>query len=178
MLESVTVARPYAQAVFLLAREAKALDIWSNRLQRLVALTNDPDMERLINHPNFSVGQVAELLISLSGEPENQQLTSFVGVLAENERLGVLSQILEIYEQLKSRGEGVKEAAISSAYPLDETQLKHLMSQLEIHFGSRLEPRVEVDATLIGGVRVAVGDRLFDTSVRGKLEAMAAALKN
>ncbi len=82
MLESVTVARPYAQAVFLLAREAKALDIWSNRLQRLVALTNDPDMKRLINHPNFSAGQVAELLISLSGEPENQQLTSFVGVLA------------------------------------------------------------------------------------------------
>jgi len=52
------------------------------------------------------------------------------------------------------------------------------MSQLETHFGSKLQPHVEVDAALIGGVKVAVGDRILDASVRGKLDAMATALKN
>ena len=53
-----------------------------------------------------------------------------------------------------------------------------MLKQLEAHFGSRLQGRVEIDPALIGGVRVAVGDRIFDASVRGKLDAMAAALKN
>jgi len=52
------------------------------------------------------------------------------------------------------------------------------MSQLESHFSSKLQPLVEVDATLIGGIKVAVGDQVLDASVRGKLDAMATALKN
>jgi F-type H+-transporting ATPase subunit delta len=101
-----------------------------------------------------------------------------VGILAENERLDVLPQIQEIYEQLKSADEGVEDAVVTSAYPLDDAQLKNLMSQLEAHFGSKLQPRVEVDPALIGGIKVAVGDQVLDASVRGKLDAMATALKN
>ena len=178
MAESVTIARPYAQAVFRLARENKALAAWSNRLQRLVAIAQDPQMTKVVGNPKFSAGQVADLFVSLSGEPDSQELASFVGVLAENERLDVLMQIQEIYEQLKGEDEGVKDALVSSAYPLDDVQLKNLMSQLETHFGSKLQPRVELDAALIGGVKVAVGDQILDASVRGKLDAMATALKN
>ena len=178
MAESVTIARPYAQAVFRLARENKALAAWSNRLQRLVAIAQDPQMTKVVGNPKFSAGQVADLFVSLSGEPDSQELASFIGVLAENERLDVLMQIQEIYEQLKGEDEGVKDALVSSAYPLDDVQLKNLMSQLETHFGSKLQPRVELDAALIGGVKVAVGDQILDASVRGKLDAMATALKN
>ena len=178
MAESVTIARPYAQAVFRLARENKALAAWSNRLQRLVAIAQDPQMTKVVGNPKFSAGQVADLFVSLSGEPDSQELASFIGVLAENERLDVLMQIQEIYEQLKGEDEGVKDALVSSAYPLDDVQLKNLMSQLETHFGSKLQPRVELDVALIGGVKVAVGDQILDASVRGKLDAMATALKN
>ena len=182
MAESVTIARPYAQAVFRLARESQTLAVWSERLQRLAAIAQDAEMTRVVGNPKFSAGQVAELFVSLTGEsdntPGNPELTSFVGLLAENERLDVLTQIQEIYEQLKSADEGVKEAVVTSAYALDDAQLKNLMSQLEAHFGSKLQPRVEVDAALIGGIRVAVGDQMLDASVRGKLDAMATALKN
>ena len=178
MAESVTIARPYAQAVFRLARENKALAAWSNRLQRLVAIAQDPQMTKVVGNPKFSAGQVADLFVSLSGEPDSQELASFIGVLAENERLDVLMQTQEIYEQLKGEDEGVKDALVTSAYPLDDVQLKNLMSQLETHFGSKLQPRVELDVALIGGVKVAVGDQILDASVRGKLDAMATALKN
>ncbi|WP_301103359.1 F0F1 ATP synthase subunit delta [Propionivibrio sp.] len=178
MAESVTIARPYAQAVFRLALESKALAAWSDRLQRLAAIAQDAEMTRVVGNPKFSAGQVADLFVSLSGEAGNQELASFVGILAENERLDVLAQIQEIYEQLKSAEEGVKDAVLTSAYPLDAAQLKNLTSQLEAHFGSKLQPHVEVDAALIGGIKVAVGDQVLDASVRGKLEAMATALKN
>ncbi len=178
MAETVTIARPYAQAVFRLARESKSLTAWSDRLQRLAAIAQDSEMAKVVGNPKFSAGQVAELFVSLSGEPGDQELTAFVGLLAENERLSVLTQIQEIYEQLKSADEGVKDATIFSAFPLDDAQLKNLMSQLETHFGSKLQPHVEVDAALIGGVKVAVGDQVLDASVRGKLDAMATALKN
>ena len=178
MAESVTIARPYAQAVFRLARESRALAVWSDRLQRLAAVAQDPEMTKVVGNPKFSAGQVADLFVSLSGESGNQELTSFVGILAENERLDVLPQIQEIYEQLKSAEEGVKDALLTSAFPLDAEQLKKLMSQLEDHFGSKLQPHVEVDAALIGGIKVAVGDQVLDASVRGKLDAMATALKN
>ena len=178
MAESVTIARPYAQAIFRLARENKALTVWSDRLQRLVAIAEDAEMAKVVGNPKFSAGQVADLFVSLSGDAGNQELAAFIGLLAENERLDVLTQIQEIYEQLKSADEGVKDAVITSAYPLDDAQLNNLMSQLESHFGSKLQPHIEVDAALIGGIKVAVGDQVFDASIRGKLDAMATALKN
>ena len=178
MAESVTIARPYAQAIFRLARESGALAAWSDRLQRLALIAQDAEMAKVIGNPKFSAKEVAKLFVSLSGEPGNQELSSLIGILAENERLDVLPQIEELYEQLKSVEEGVKEAVVTSAFPLDDAQLKKLMSQLETHFGSKLRPHIEVDKTLIGGVKVAVGDQMLDASVRGKLDAMATALKN
>ena len=178
MAESVTIARPYAQAIFRLARESGALTAWSDRLQRLAFIAQDAQMTPIVGNPKLSAKQVSELFVSLSGEPGNQELASFISILANNERLEVLTQIQELYEQLKSEEEDIKEAVVSSAFPLSDAQLKKLMSQLETHFGSKLHPRVEVDEALIGGVKVAVGDQMLDASVRGKLEAMATALKN
>ena len=178
MAESVTIARPYAQAVFRLARESRSLPAWSDRLQRLAAIASDPEMIRVIDNPKFSAQQLAKLFESLSGEPDNRELAAFIALLAENERFDVLSQIQELFEELKSSDEGVKEALITSAFALDAVQLDNLLRQLEAHFGSKLQPQVEVDPALIGGVRVAVGDQILDLSVRNKLDAMAMALKN
>lgn len=178
MSESVTIARPYAQAVFRLAKEGKSLPAWSGRLQRLAALARDPEMGKIIGNPKLSARQVADLFVSLSGEADNRELASFISLLAENERFDVLAEIEENFEQLRRADEGIRDALIASAYPIEASQLSPLMQQLEAHFGCRLQPRVEIDSSLIGGVRVAVGDQVLDASVRGKLDAMATALKN
>lgn len=178
MAETITIARPYAQAVFQLARESGTLAEWSARLQRLALIAADPEMIRLIGDPKLSAREVAELFVSLSGEPDNREIASLAGLLAENGRFDVLGEIGEIFEQLKIEAEGVSKAVITSAFPLDKAQLKPLMAELEAHFGCRLQAEVEVDPALIGGVRVAVGDRILDASVRGKLDAMSVALKN
>jgi F-type H+-transporting ATPase subunit delta len=178
MAETVTIARPYAQAVFRLAQESRTLPEWSDRLKRLALIAQDPEMARIVGNPKFSPQQVSDLFVSLSGEPSNRELAAFIGMLADNERFVALADISAIFEQLKSEGEGIRDAIITSAFPIDDAALRPLIGQLEVHFGGRLNPCVEVDSSLIGGVRVAVGDQILDASVRGKLDAMATALKN
>ena len=177
MAESVTIARPYAEAIFTMARDAGTLGVWSARLARLTLIAQNEDMAVVIGNPSLSAGQVADALVSLM-EDSDPVLGNFIRTLAENRRLTLLPEISRLFEQAKSQGEGVKEAVVVSAFPIDDSQVAALLQQLEPRFGTRLNARVEIDASLIGGVRVAVGDQVLDASVRGKLDAMAVALNN
>ncbi|WP_341743947.1 F0F1 ATP synthase subunit delta [Azonexus hydrophilus] len=177
MAESVTIARPYADAAFKLAKESGAQGIWSQRLQRLALIAQDGDMAQVMGNPRLSAEQIAELFISLSDD-NDPILANFVRTLAENRRLALLPEISRLFDLARSQEEGVQEAVVYSAFPIDDAQVAALRQQLEPRFGTRLTARVEIDASLIGGVRVTVGDQMLDASVRGKLDAMAVALNN
>lgn len=177
MAESVTIARPYADAAFRIAQETGAQGIWSARLQRLALIAQDGDMASVMGNPRLSAEQVADLLISLS-EDSDVTLGSFIRTLAENRRLALLPEISRLFDLAKSQEEGVKEAVVHSAFPIDDSQVAALLQQLEPRFGTRLTARVVIDPSLIGGVKIAVGDQVLDASVRGKLDSMAVALNN
>lgn len=182
MAENVTLARPYAEAAYQLAKAGNALAAWSDVLSRLSAVAVRPEMEECIGNPSFSPAQLTQLCLGVisadakSGLSADQQ--NFVRVLAESDRLIVLPEIAELFNDLKHGHEGVKDAQISSAFALDDATLKTLVANLERKFECKIQATVKVDAELIGGVRIAVGDEVIDASVRGKLAAMAIALKN
>ena len=177
MAESVTIARPYAEAVYRTAKESGAQGTWSLRLQRLALIAQDGDMAAVMGNPQLSAEQVANLGISLCDD-NDAVLANLVRTLAENRRLALLPEISRLFDLAKSQEEGIKEAVVHSAFPIDDTQVKALVQELEARFGTKLTARVEIDASLIGGVRVTVGDQVLDASVRGKLDAMAVALNN
>ncbi|MEY4592953.1 MAG: hypothetical protein RIR18_1848 [Pseudomonadota bacterium] len=177
MAESVTIARPYAEAVFRIAKESGSLAQWSGRLQRLAQVSQAKEVAEIICNPKLSAGQLADFFISVADDSD-ADLTSFIRVLAENERLILLPEVSKLFEAEKSNEEGIKDAVIETAFPLDDAQVAALVPILEQHFKTRLAARVHVAPELIGGVRVAVGDQVLDTSVRSKLESMATALKN
>lgn len=177
MAENVTIARPYADAAFELARGANALGPWSEALDRLAAIAAEPSMRACISDPNLSGKQLVELVTDVAGTLSAEQ-QNFVHVLVDNERLQVLPEIRDLFVARKNEHEGVLEALIASAFPLDDATLASLKADLEARFKARLNIEVQVDPELIGGVRIAVGDEVIDASVRGKLANMAAALKN
>ena len=177
MAENVTIARPYADAAFGLASGAGALASWLEVLNRLAVITTDADMKACISDPNLPADRLAGLLLDVAGELTVDQ-RNFVHVLVENERLQVLPEIRDLFVVLKNEHEGVLEARISSAFPLDDATLASLKAELEARFKARIDAIITIDPELIGGVRVAIGDEVIDASVRGKLASMTAALKN
>lgn len=176
MAESVTIARPYAEAVFKLALERRSLGKWSDMLELIALVTADTDVRRLIGNPNIPAAELERLLLAVCGKELDGAGRNLVQVLAQNRRLNVLPEIRTLFEALKAEHEEVFHARIYSAFEIDDAQLSQLVAELEAKYGHKVSATVDVDPSLIGGVKIVVGDRVFDATIRGQLDAMAAAL--
>lgn len=175
MAELATVARPYAEALFRVAQSGD-LAAWSTLVSELTQLGAHADLQALARNPNVSEAQVAEVFAALLKAPLSAEATNFIALLIENGRVALLPEIGAQFIVLKNALEGAADVAITSAFALDAAQLAALVTTLEKKFGRKLNPTVTVDASLIGGVRVVVGDEVLDTSVRAKLQQMHVAL--
>jgi F-type H+-transporting ATPase subunit delta len=177
MAEVATIARPYAEAAFGLADAAGALPQWSAALGRLAQAMASREVNQLLGDPKISPAQLTDLLLAVGGD-STAEMQNFVAALVESKRVPALASVRDIFETLKNEREGTVDAKIESAFPLDDAQLASLVGDLERRFARKILAEVNVDKELIGGVRVSVGDEVIDGSVRGKLAAMATALKN
>jgi F-type H+-transporting ATPase subunit delta len=176
MAENITIARPYAEAVFKLAKEKNTLAGWAKMLELLETVVIDSQVATYITNPNFSAEQIESLLLGICGKKLDGMGRNFVQVLTRNDRLPLLPQIRELFEALKAEQEGVLEVKIDSAFPLSKKQTGELQRRLKERYQRKIVTQVSVEPELIGGVKIAVGDHVLDATVRGKLEAMRTAL--
>jgi F-type H+-transporting ATPase subunit delta len=177
MAEPITVARPYAEAAFALAREANALPVWSSMLRYASAVVADPAMTRALDNPKLTAAERESLLLSVCGDKLDETGRRFVRVLVEADRVALLPHIAALFDELRNDAEGVAIARIASAFPLSDGQLAELTAALEKRFGRRIEASVAVDPALIGGARITVGDTVIDASVQAQLQTMASQLR-
>lgn len=177
MAESMTIARPYADAAFATAVEQASLPAWSDALQRLSAVVASPQAAQVVGNPNLNAGQIAAVIADVAGSLTNEQ-RNFVNLLASNERLNVLPDIAQQFQRLRHAHEKVVDAQVTSAYPLSQAQADDIRATLQNKYGRAVELTVSIDPELIGGVSIRVGDEVMDASVRGKLAQLATALKN
>jgi F-type H+-transporting ATPase subunit delta len=177
MAEPTTIARPYAEAAFALAREADALSAWSSMLRYASTVVADPAMARSLDNPKFNAGDKESLILSVCGDKLDAMGRRFMKVLVEADRLAVLPQVAALFEHLKNDAEGVATARIDSAFPLTDTQVAELKGALEKRFGKMIEATVNVDPELVGGARITVGDTVIDASVQAQLQSMANQLR-
>jgi F-type H+-transporting ATPase subunit delta len=175
MAELATIARPYAEALFRVAKSGN-LAAWSDLVSEMAAVAALPDVQSFAANPKISDTQVAETFLLLLKSKVSAEAKNFVAMLAENGRLTLLPEIGAQFHALKNAAEGAADAEITSAFEMTDAQVKDLVTTLEKKFGRKLNPTVKVDSALIGGVRVTVGDEVLDTSVRAKLQKMHTAL--
>jgi F-type H+-transporting ATPase subunit delta len=175
MAELATIARPYAEALFRVAKSGN-LSAWSELVSEMAHVAAHPDVQALSRNPNVTDKQIADTLLALLKSPLNDEAKNFINMLVENGRVTLLPEIGTQFHVLKNAQEGAADADITSAFEMSDAQVKQLVATLEKKFGRKLNPSVNVDSSLIGGVRVVVGDEVLDTSVRAKLQQMHVAL--
>lgn len=177
MAELTTIARPYAEAAFAIAREGNALPAWSQMLRLLAGVIADPKVAAALDNPRLNAGDKEALLLSLCGDRLDSAGRSFVRVLVEADRIGVVPQIAAQFETLKDAADGLARAQIDTAFPLSDAELGELKSALERRFGKKIETSVNVDPALIGGARITVGDTVVDGTIEAQLSTMAIHLR-
>lgn len=175
MAELATIARPYAEALFRVARNGDLVS-WSETLSAMSAVAANPDMMDMARNPKISDEQVISVFLLAVNSPATSELKNFVSMLVENGRLSLLPEIASQFHALRNAQEGAADAEIVSAFDMTPAQVVDLVATLEKRFRRNLNPSVTVDSSLIGGVRVVVGDEVLDTSVRAKLQRMQIAL--
>ena len=175
MAELATVARPYAEALFRVAQTGD-MAAWSTLVTELANIGANPDVQDFARNPNVTEAQVSEAFGAMVKSPLTAEANNFIKVLIENGRVSLLPEIGAQFAVLKNALEGAADAEITSAFEISAQQVAGLVASLEKKFGRKLNPTVTVDPSLIGGVRVVVGDEVLDTSVRAKLQQMSVAL--
>jgi F-type H+-transporting ATPase subunit delta len=177
MAEAITIARPYATAVFRLAKEKNALAEWSNQLFLLAAVATDAQMKALIDDPKLPSEVLERMVLAVCEGKLSVHAVNMVKLLIENNRLVIIPEIAAAFEALKAQDEGTLEAELTAASVLTDAQVKTLIKQLEAKFGKKIEAQVKLDPQLIGGIKIVVGDTVIDASVRGQLQELAYTLK-
>ena len=178
MAEKLTAARPYAEAVFALARDQNALKVWSGMLALVAAVAGDARMGQLANDPRVERARFLGLFLDICGEHLDPQGANFVRLLVANRRLNLLPEIATVYEGLRAEAETRVEATVTSAFSLDAAQIKTLEQGLQRRFGRAVHLTAAVDRSLVGGVVIRAGDLVIDGSVRGRLAALATELRH
>lgn len=170
------LARPYARAVFQLARERKALADWSQTLELLALIAGDDRVARVLRAPRVPAEKRVELIRAIADDKLDEHGDNLVRVLAVNGRLPLLPRIHEQFEVLRAEAEGRIAARVSSARKLTKEQQERIAKAL----GKRLDREVtlecEVDESLLGGAVIRAGDLVIDGSLRGRLRRLGSRL--
>jgi F-type H+-transporting ATPase subunit delta len=174
MAELATIARPYAEALFNASRAD--LNGTSQWLEALASVAGNPQLLQYAGNPKVGDQQVFDLVSDVARVQLPPAGQNFLRAVIENGRLAALPEVAQQFREMKNAQSGSSDAVVYSAFPIAADQLGNVAQVLEKRFGRKLNVTVQEDPSLIGGIRVVVGDEVLDTSVKARLEQMKVAL--
>ena len=174
MAELATIARPYAEALFKSSKgDLEGAAQW---LDALAIVAGNAQLLQFADNPKVGNQQVFDVVADVVRVQLPASGQNFLRTVIENGRLVALPEIAHQYREMKNAQSGSSDAVVYSAFPIANDQLVRVAQVLEKRFGRKLNLSVQEDPSLIGGIRVVVGDEVLDTSVRARLEQMKVAL--
>ena len=185
MAEIGAIARPYARALFELAKDSEQLSEWSGALELAGTVADSEAFRGLLSSPTVERATTVDVLIDICRQADSQKmsalgdqksLTNLFRLLAENRRLSALVEISVQFEQLKADVENILDVVMTSALPVSEEQQTKLRNALKNRLGREVNLRCELDESLIGGARLKANDLVIDGTVLTGLDKMSAAL--
>ena len=176
MADQTNLARPYAKAIFELAREQGDLAGWSDQLELLSIIAADSDTLSFISNPQASDQDIVDLVSSVAGDNLSSEAANLVRLLVRNGRVDVLPEISRAYVVLKDEAESIIEAQMTTASTIDDSQKQQFAEVLQKSLGRTVKLDFDVDEELIGGAVIRAGDWVVDGSVKAQLEQLVGAI--
>lgn len=177
MTELATMARPYATAVFKLAKAKAAAAKWSGQLAFMATVIANKEMAAMVNNPKVNKDKLTGLLLEICQSQIDNEGRNFLKTLLQNNRLKLLPEIAKQFEELKAEDEGYVDVEVLTAFPFAKEAEKKFAVNLEKTLSKKVRMNVAVDNSLIGGVLVRAGDRVIDGSIKGQLQNLRKALQ-
>ena len=178
MAELPTIARPYAKAAFVFAKEQGALDKWEKMLGLAAAVAGDASMRAYLDQPELDDAAKVSAFAEVCGDELDESGRNFIAQLAHNKRLPLLPVILELFHALLAAEQQFTDVELVSAFEMDDAVAEKLVAALKKRLGTDVNVTTSVDQSLIGGVLVRAGDTVIDGSVRGRLNRLAEQLNS
>ena len=177
MAELITIARPYAKAVFAHANAMKVQSSWSAFLKKAASVTIDSAMAEVLKNPAVSAEIKCEILADLTQDVAVDGVDALMEALAHYGRLLALPAISTEFETLLAQGQQALEVTITSAFPLEADEIQLLESKLKTRYaGKTIRVETAVDQSLIGGFEIRSSDTVIDATARGRLSKIAESL--
>ena len=175
-MSAITTARPYARAAFGYARESGVLDAFSDMLETAAVLAENARLRALLTDPRLTRARRTEMLETLGGDRFDEPMRQLLRMLGERDRLPILPEIREQFEQLRADHEQRLTAEVVSARKLDSAQQERIRTALAERTGQTVELVAKTDEQLLGGAVVRAGDRVLDASLQRRLQQLAQSL--
>lgn len=170
MSDGTTIARPYAEALFQISRDAG--EKFGDELNFLATVLRDKNLNLYLSNPTVSKDKGKKFVLSFLPENFNQSLKNFFELLVDNSRVIFFEEILQQFHNLVNEHNKKLEAKILSAFELLDNQKDLIKERLEKKFNKKVVLSCMVDKTLIGGVTISIGDYVIDGSIKRNLEIL------
>ena len=173
------IARPYANALYELARAEKSIASTEKSLKQMASLIEkNPDFANLLASPVVSTEEKTSVIAAILKKAKYPTIVAnFIKLVASNSRLFALPSMIASFNEIAAKERKEINAQVTSAKPLSASQLKSLSSTLKKKIGKTVKLQTHVDESLIGGLIVKVGSQMIDNSLLTKLSAMKNAMK-
>lgn len=176
MVEQPTLSRPYAKAIFEIAKDEGRIKQWNETLHLLDALSHQPEVKQLLKNPGIDKTDIAMLLVEVLDGKLDQEGKNLVQLLVANHRFELTFEITRQFEKLCTEEDGKVEANVISTMPLTGKELEAVKKALHAYFGREVILKTREDPSLMGGMVIRAGDLVIDGSIRGRLAQLAQAM--
>ena len=176
MSSLTTLARPYAKAAFELARSDDNLASWDEMLSAVAIVTADEGMANWLLSPHSTAEKAVEIIVEAVGADVDPRFHGYLGVLANNDRLSLCSEISRMFVQLRADAEKRLQVRVVSAAALKDEDTERMRSALAKRFDREITLNNEIDANVLGGAIIYAGDQVIDGSLLGRLNRLEISL--
>lgn len=172
MSSTLTLARPYAKAAYLAAKDAQKVAMWSSVLEQLAQWVKVKEVQTIIKNPLIDKDTLVTFLMQCV-KSDNTEIKNFLMLLAEYNRLPLLTDVYVIFTALHHEDEKILNAELIAPLPVSDSNLDKIKSRLEQRFKRTIQLTTRIDPTLIGGAIIRMGDQVIDGSLKSKLNDLS-----